>query len=104
MPIANHMHVPPPLPGQGIRLSAGSLARYYLVYLVIIVEAVLHSAAFILMFKPMVENASPQTRWLMSIFYAVEGAIYGANKSCICTLHMYTSVLVSERISGKDIV
>lgn len=53
------------------------------------------------MFTPMIDkDASDEKRYISIVYYAVAGIIYGANKSCICSLHMIASILICKRISG----
>lgn len=70
--------------------------------MVILTEVTIHSVSFVLMFKPMIgQDVSEEQRSLLIAYYAVVGVIYGANKSCICSLHMIASILICKRISGK---
>ena len=87
--------------GRGISLNNANLSHYYLIYLVVITEAILHLGAFVLMFKPTTVDTSNLNHRLLCIYYSIEGVIYGTTKSCICSLHMYASILICHRISGK---
>lgn len=88
--------------GRNVHFNRYCLNQYYITYVVILTEVTIHSVSFVLMFKPMIgQDVSEEQRSLLIAYYAVVGVIYGANKSCICSLHMIASILICKRISGK---
>lgn len=89
--------------GRNVHFNRYCRTQYYFIYVVILAEVAIHSVSFVLMFKPMIDlDASEEKRYILIAYYAVAGVIYGANKSCICSLHMIASILICKRISGMS--